>query len=231
MAKLNVWKHTKAELAEMATMRCRHRHSYLEHYQCYVDDTPLRKPIVEGMLDIETSNLKASFGYVLSWKILVYSPGTPVKKRLLGRALQAQEIQGGLYDKQLVEEFCRCAREFDTLYVYWGKDRRHDLPFLRTRAMKWGLDFPLYKDVSVVDVYDWTRNKLSLHSYRLETVCRELGIPAKTHPLDGTRWCNAMAGDQEALDYIEAHNDEDVVCLEPVVERMKPYVRGATVSI
>ena len=121
--------------------------------------------------------------------------------------------------------------KYSRVVVYWGRDRRHDLPFLRSRALKYGIDFPLYKSLYVTDVYDWAKGKLSLHSYRLQVVCEYLGIPAKQHPLDGDRWLAASIGDEKALKYIWDHNVEDVVALEPVYDYLEPFVRGSKVSI
>ena len=81
------------------------------------------------------------------------------------------------------------------------------------------------------DVYDWTRNMLSMHSYRLGTVCGEFGIPAKMHPLTGQVWIKANAGNPKALKFILEHNDEDVICLEPVYKMLEPFARRNKVSM
>lgn len=200
---------------------------YLEHYGCFVREKPADSPLTEriGFMDIESSNLKASFGIVLSYCI------KEAGGNLISNVITPAELRDGIFDKRLLEEFNRDLKPFHRIVVYWGKDRRHDLPFLRTRALKWGIPFPLYKEIFVVDLYDWARNKLSLHSYRLETVCRELGIPAKEHPLTGEIWIKALAGDKEALNYILIHNQEDVICLEPLYKRLEPFVRNSKVSI
>jgi uncharacterized protein YprB with RNaseH-like and TPR domain len=216
----------KSEVEWLNDNTCRHRHTYLEHYRCFLEEKPV-SPMKEriGFLDIETSNLKASFGYIISY--CIKEMGGEMYERLI----TPKEIKTGVFDRELLKQFFTDVSRFDRVCVYWGKDRRHDVPFLRTRALKAGTDFPLYRDICVIDLYDWGKNKLSLHSYKLGVVCQELGIPAKEHPLDGTTWVRAMAGDKDALNYILTHNREDVVCMEPLYTRLEPFMRKTKVTI
>ena len=64
---LNIFALGKSEKKARAVFRCIHRHNGFDHPNCY--DT--EKGIIEkiGFLDIETSNLNADFGYVLSYCI------------------------------------------------------------------------------------------------------------------------------------------------------------------
>lgn len=227
--KHNIAKLKKSEIEWLNCHTCEaHQVSYLSHPNCYFKERPADSPISEriGFLDIESSNLKASFGIVISYCILDNDTD-----KILEYCITPQEIKNRTFDENLMRQFARDIIQFDRVVVYWGRDRRHDIPFLRTRALKHGTNFPLYKDLSVIDCYDWCKNKLSLHSYRLQTVCNEFGIPAKMHPLTGDIWIRALGGDKESLDYILEHNREDVICLRPVYQRLEPFVRGGKVSI
>ena len=115
--------------------------------------------------------------------------------------------------------------------VFWGKDRRFDIPFLRTRALYWGLDFPDYKSLVVTDCYDIVKAKLRLHRNRLESVCDAFDIPSKEHRLTPEVWVRAMAGDKKSLDYILKHNREDVISLEAVWKKLERFARNSKVSI
>ena len=224
-----IHKMRKSDIEWLATHTCKaHQVSYLSHPNCYYNEKPDDSPIDEvvGFLDIESSHLKASFGYVFSYAIK-----TRGEDEILGRILTKKEILSGDFDKHLLKEFNKDVKKYSRLVVYWGKDRRHDLPFLRTRALKHRLDFPLYKDIYVTDAYDMAKSKMSLHSYRLQTVCGFLGIPSKSHPLDGDTWLNAGIGNKDALDYMWEHNKEDVICLEPAYDYLEPFFRGTRVSV
>lgn len=178
---------------------------------------PMKERI--GFLDIETSYLKASLGYVISYCI------KEKDGRMFECLITPHEIKSGVFDKELLKQFSNDITNFDRVCVYWGKDFRHNITSLRNRTLKANTDFPLYRDICVIDLYDWAKIRLSLHSYKLGVVCQELGIPAKEHSLDGTTWVRAMAGDQKALDSILTHNRENVVCMEPLYERLRPQHR------
>lgn len=225
--KAPVKKIRKRDIEWLADHRCRHGVTYLEHYGCYVAEKPQDSPYAErvGFLDIETSNLKASFGYVISYCI------KELDGPILEGCVRPEDIWSGDFDRALLTQFNRDVEKFHRIGVYWGRDRRHDLPFLRTRALKLGLDFPLYRSAYVIDLYDWAKNKLSLHSYKLAVVCQELSIPAKGHVLDGGIWVAAMAGRQDALDYILEHNREDVRSTEEVFKRLEPFMANRKTSI
>jgi len=130
-----------------------------------------------------------------------------------------------------MKQLCKDIRKFDRLIVYWGKDRRHDIPFLRARALTYNLDFPSYKEIIVNDVYDIIKNKLRLSRNRMQNACEHLGINAKTHPLKPKIWQRARAGCPKSLKYILAHNIEDVVSLEALWKKVKPFTRQPNTSI
>ena len=103
-------------------------------------------------------------------------------------------------DKKVVEQFCRDVTNFDTLVVYYGKDRggrwqRHDIPFLRTRAARWGVKgFPEWKQIKVIDLFDIVSGKFKLSKRSLANACRLFGIKAKGLPFNQEIWQDALAG-------------------------------------
>ncbi len=186
------------------------------------DTSPLKERV--GHLDIETTNLKANFAIVISYAI-------KCEKGILGRAITPDEMHKGIYDKNLLADCVKDMKTFDRLVVYWGKDRRFDIPTLRTRCIYYGLDFPLYKDIKVTDMWDAAKNKLNLHSRRLEAVCEFYNIPAKKHPLKPSLWIDVMSGKKKALDWVWEHNKEDVISLEAVYNLLTPYMAKSNTSI
>jgi len=107
---------------------------------------------------------------------------------------------------------------------------RFDIPFLRSRALYWNIDFPLYGYIKHKDVYYMVKNRLRIHRNRLEDACRLLGIKGKTH-LDGTQWVKALTGDKRALSYVLDHNKKDVIILEKLYHKLKDYVKEVNRSI
>ena len=217
----------KADIVWLSEHRCKHGITYLEHYNCFLSEKPDQSPVSErvGFLDIEATNLHADFGYVFSYAIKERDGG------ILGRVLTPHEIKSFIFDERLMGEFCSDVRKFDRIIVYYGHDYRFDIPFLRTRSIKYRLDFPLYKDVYVQDAFTVVKSKLRLHRNRLETACDEFGIPCKGHRLSPDIWQKAQAGHEGSLEYIWEHNKEDVYSLEALWELLEPYVLRSKRSV
>ena len=221
MARPPVWKMTKKEIVKLAKWRCMHGETGLSHYQCYLRSKPEEEH--RGYLDIETSNLHASFGIVLCYAIkdsqsdVIYS-----------RAVTAQELRTCL-DKKVIEQCMKDMQRFDRVCTFYGS--RFDVPFLRTRALALGIEFPEFGLLYHTDMYFTARARLRLHSNRLEQVCRTLfGETSKTH-IDPTRWIKALQGDKEALGYIQEHCKQDTIELERVYNTLINYTRKSDTSI
>ena len=211
----------KDELLLFLTGRCRHHHYYYEHSACFVKEMG-RKPTI-GFLDIETSNLQADFGIVLSYAIKKADC-----KKIYSRVITKDELMNGTLDKEVVRQCIEDMSKFDVIISYFGS--RFDIPFLRSRALYWKLEFPKYGYIKHKDVYYMVKNRLRLHRNRLEDACRLLGISGKTH-LDGTYWVKALTGDKKSLRYILDHNKRDVILLEQVYNKLNVYARETKRSI
>ena len=214
----------KDELLVFLTQRCRHGHYYYEHPACfekeYLHDG---KPPRYCILDIEASNLNANFGIMLSYAIKEYK-----KPKIFARTITADELISETLDKGLVKECVDILSNYDVVITYYGS--RFDIPFLRTRAIYWNLDFPKYGYLKHKDVYYMVRNRLKLSRNTLEEACRTLGIKGKTR-VDGTYWIKALTGDETALKYILKHNKRDVIILEKLYDKLESYVRNTRRSI
>ena len=209
----------KEEIQWLATHYCRHSHTYLEHYSCYLKEVPEGGFIEKiGFFDIETTGRSSEFDFILSYAIKEAR-----KKKILGRTIKREEIEKRIFDKNLIKEMISDLRKFHRIVVHWGADKRFDLPFSRTRALIHGLEFPLYKEIYVVDTWAILKNKFSFSRNRLGWVCEQLKIPAKNYPLNPRIHQRASLGDEKALKYVWKHNVEDVVSLELLYERIKDY--------
>lgn len=218
----------KADILWLGDNTCKaHHHSYLDHYSCYLKERPSASPFYEniGFFDIETSGLAADFAFIFSYCIKSNDGKT------YGRVLTPQEIRSGIFDKKLVAEMCRDLNKFHRVVAHYGGDRRFDCPFSRTRAIKHGVDFPLYKKVLVSDTWLMAKNKLKLRSNRLAVICEFFGITAKTHPLTPDIWQTASAGVKKSLAYIYKHNLEDVDSMMKVYYLLEKYCPKSKASI
>ena len=219
----------KEEIVWLSKHTCKkHHHSYLEHYNCYLgerDDLadPYRERI--GILDIEATGLKGNWDFILSYAI------KDLGGKIIGRVLTPREIRSFTFDRILVKELVNDLRGFDRIVGHYIRDRRFDIPFIRTRAMKWGVEFPGYGEIKVTDTYDLAKNKMCLHSYRLESICQHLGIPSKAHKQEPDRWQRAQGGSKPDLEFTWKHNVEDVISTEEVYKRLVGYSMTRKTSI
>jgi uncharacterized protein YprB with RNaseH-like and TPR domain len=208
MAKVPVRKLRKDEIIWLAEHNCEaHSTNYFSHYGCFLQEHPEGAPLglqeKIGFFDIETSNFKANFGIVYSYCI-----GSSEDDSILERVITPGELKSKGMDKNLIAQCIKDLMKFDRVVTYYGTG--FDLPFVRTRALFHGLDFPHYTEILHTDVYYMVRGKLRLSRNSQEGAHRLLcGKSEKTHY--GTdEWTRAMTGYVPALNYIIEHNRIDV---------------------
>ena len=224
MAKLPIHRLKKAEMVWLGTHTCRdHGVSYLGHYNCYLKDHPEKKE-VEGYLDIETTNLTASYGIMLAW--CIYDANNEVMHEgLITRAdLDSEDL-----DKRITQELIDKLREFDRVYTFYGT--KFDLPFVRTRAIVHGLDFPIFQTLFHKDIYYIVRNKFRLHSNKLVVACEVLlGKTNKTR-ITPHYWTKALMGHKESLEYIMEHCRYDVIDTAALHRKVEDFAGRPNTSI
>lgn len=201
---------SKAELVKMATSYCKHGHTYVDHYSCYVRDEREKQKV--GFLDIEASNLSADFGIMLCYCIK-----DAQSERIDCTAVTAKDLKTHL-DKAVVKQCVADMLKYDVLVGYYST--KFDIPYIRTRAMVHGIEFPEYDCLRHKDVYYIIKHKFKLSSNRLEKACRSLlGDSDKTH-LDPIIWIKALQGDQGSIKYIVDHCEKDVLDLEKLYNKV-----------
>ena len=222
---MNLNRLKKSEILWLYNHFCRHKHRYTEHIKCYLTEKPAHSPIQEKIatFDIETSNLKATFGIVFSYAFL------QADGKILGRAITPNEIRRGIYDKKLLQELVEDMQNQDTVITWFGK--YFDIPFVRTRCLHYGIKFPEHKSLRHIDLWKTCKDKLKLHSNRLQVCCDFLGVKSKGHPIKSHIWFDAMGGKKKALDYIFKHNTEDVESTMMVYNKLLPYISNLKGSI
>jgi uncharacterized protein YprB with RNaseH-like and TPR domain len=174
-------------------------------------------------LDIESTNLNADFGFMLTWCLKERE-----NPQIISDYVTPKDIQEGIFDKRILQTLIKTMKKYHIIYGYYSTG--FDIPFVRARALYWNLGFPMFGSVNHIDIYYQVRSRLKIHSNRLESACALLGIKGKTH-LDGPTWIRAMSGNGAAIKYILDHNKQDVKILERLHERIEPYFKGTKKSI
>lgn len=219
------WPETIKHLIWLEEHTCiRHNVAYTHHPNCYAREYPNTK-FVENLafLDIEATNLKADFGIVICWVI------KPDKtKDVLKRCITPRELKTCL-DRKVIEALIKVLPRFDRVIAHYGS--RFDVPFLRSRALSLGLEFPEYKSLWQTDTWRIARNKLCISSNRLGNVANLLGIKEKKTPITSQHWIAALTGNKESLAYILRHCEIDVKILEQVYNRISEFAPSSKTSI
>jgi len=216
--RFNYRKMKKDDLIWLNEHVCKHRMPYTQHPNCFFKECPegIQYHEKTGFLDIETTGFYADYDFMLSWCILDNDSGIVYKD-----LIEPEEIKKTYtFDKRICESLANELVKYDRIIVYNGQDYRFDIPFARTRAVKWGIDFPGYKDLFVEDIYCIVKSKLRLSRKKLGNVCGLFEIPAKSLPGDPNIWMRAAAGNEEALEYVLEHNIEDVWSLKGLYDKL-----------
>jgi len=220
---INPHKMRKDELIKYMTGRCKHSHLYCEHPSCWTKEQ--NNPQRIGFLDIETSGFQGNYHIMLSYAIKEAGENG----KIYARHITAKELRSDSFDKNLTKDCLNDMLNFDKIVTYYGTG--FDIPFLRTRALKYSLDFPLYGAVQHSDCYYMVKYKLKLNRNSLEAATKHLGIEGKNHVV-GDEWMRAyMHCDKKSLNYILEHNIKDVVILEKLYFRLKDYIKESKKSI
>lgn len=209
----------KADMQVYLTGHCKHRVPYQQHPVCF-DKEILHneKEYKIGFLDIETYGLSfsANQGIMLTYYIKEYH-----KKKYYCNKIKLKDLRSKHKDKNLMKQFVKDLKQFDRVITYYGS--RFDIPYVRTRALKWNLDFPLYKYITHKDVYYIIRNKFKFRYNSLGQACSFFGIDGKNH-LKPEIWLDAITGNRKSLGYIYTHNKYDVDILEKLYDKVIGYV-------
>jgi uncharacterized protein YprB with RNaseH-like and TPR domain len=217
---------TKKQIVFLANRRCKHSHTYLEHYQCYQEEQNAKEKI--GHLDIEFYNFDANYGRMISYCILDDKTGKIYSDTLKVADIRKGE-KDGTEDARLVANCIKDMLKFDRVVTFYGK--RCDVPYIRTRALMCGVDFPFYGSLNHTDLYFIVKYKFKLNRNGLENSCRSLlGKTEKTH-VDNPAWMRAMRGDAKSIKYILDHNVKDVRDTKRLYHKIINFIKQGETSI
>lgn len=173
-----------------------------------------------GILDAETTGLKADFDVTLVVVIKVY--GTKERKVF---TIDISEKDLLVAEKRMLKKVAAYIMTLDGLITYYGKG--FDAPFLRTRMLAQGIT-PFDK-MKHLDAYYTVRNTLLLSRNRLMNAIELLKMADKSVPDKGRVeprfWIAALySRDRRALRQIRDHCIEDVDALEAAVNKLKAFL-------
>ena len=122
-------------------------------------------------------------------------------------------------DRYVVEQFHKVLSEADCIIAHNGD--KFDLPYLKTRMLAHGLS-PL-PPIASIDTYKVAKQGLLFNSNRLDYLGKFLGLGAKK-PTSKGLWMRVLQGDKAAIREMVSYNVQDVILLEKVFMKLRPYV-------
>lgn len=220
-------------------LKCQHRHTIDSHPKCFalgkVKWSSEKQFVKEtgspwylypgnkmGFIDIESDGLKADFSTMLSWCIKDRDGGYNYD------VVTKEDLFNGKYDENLVASLISQMRNYKILVTYYGTG--FDIPYIRTKALHYGMDFPSYGEIYNLDLFYMVKSKLCLSSKSLANVCDYLHIVGKT-PLNKEIWRKAKYGDPVALKEVLVHNMEDTKISEELYNKMLSFRKTIHTSI
>lgn len=187
-----------------------------------------------GYLDIEATNLKANFGFMLSWAMVVRDTQNKRYRKVLHSVVTRHDINKAFKerkvsaDRRILEELMKTLKDekIDMLIGhYFHGWNKMDIPFIRTRCIMNNVPgFPKHRQIRFGDTWRMAHQLYSVHRYSLDAVSQMMGVSTKKTPVEGLDWQLAQQGDPEALEYVLDHNIKDAIINEKVHRKCENYV-------
>jgi hypothetical protein len=131
--------------------------------------------------------------------------------------------KGPYDDKNVIEEFMPQLLAADEIVAHNGD--RFDWPWIRTRCMLHGIDFPAR--VKTVDTLAIARRLFRFPNNRMDSITKYLGGKGKI-PTNFDLWRNVCEGQKKATKYMVDYCKNDVAELQEMWERFEPYYTPKT---
>lgn len=222
------WNHV--DVHDREVFKCeKHSHNGIQHSACFNRENGITER--KAIIDIETGGLDAGFDIVLCWVIRDVQDPTKV----ISDHVTVKDLESGVADRRILKHLCEVVWQYDRLIGHYSGPWRFDLPFLRTRCIRLGLEFPTQGMMWISDTYPMAKKLLRLTSYRQNSIARAiLGKDEKTN-IDAEYWRNIKYGTKKqrttAIDYIMDHCEHDTMQCLDIYNAMIPFVKEAKTSI
>lgn len=182
-----------------------------------IETAPLLAHVWHPFGDYVGVDQMVNSSFMLTWSAKWEDSDEVMSDRLTSKEAIAQD------DERIVKSLAKLIREADVVVAHNGD--RFDLPNVNKRLMLLGLE-PL-GPTQTIDTLKLAKKNFKLEMNRLDYLAREMGLGRKIKT-DFDLWKNCYVGDVSALKEMEEYNKHDVVILQQVFERMKPYVQRLT---
>jgi DNA polymerase III epsilon subunit-like protein len=181
------------------------------------------------ILDIETSPMKAyvwkrwkeniSLDQTISeWFMISWSAKWLNSSEIMGEVLTSEEAINE-DDFRIVKSLWLLLDEADIVIAHNGS--RFDIPKINSRFIING--FPPPKPYKQIDTLITAKKVFGFSSNKLDALATYFNIPNKIET-DFELWKKSIEGDKEALSYMLKYNKQDVIILEKVYLKLRPWI-------
>ena len=223
---------TRKELSDRYRFRCIHRKNGFEHPKCFLERKEQYQEKI-AFLDIEAESLDADFGIVFCWVIKDFATGKILKdcitKADMAKGKVSQPHVQPKEDKRVVDSLLRAIRGFDRVVCHYGCG--YDIPFVRTRAVINGLDFPKFGELFQSDTWMMLKKKFKLSRNSLENGTRTLLGKTRKNRLSLSLRHGCLRGEPWALKYTLVHCIQDVEDLYDLYCKINKFSKKTKSSI
>lgn len=101
---------------------------------------------------------------------------------------------------------------------------KFDIPTLNKEFLLYGLGPP--SPVKQIDLLRTARNQFKFPSNKLDYVAQALGVGKKKEHIGHELWIRCMANNPDAWKMMEEYNKQDVILLEQVYGKLKPWIKN-----
>lgn len=124
--------------------------------------------------------------------------------------------------KKMLKGIHAMMEEADAICTYNGNS--FDLPVLNREFLTNGFSPP--SPYRSIDLLPTVRKQFRFASNKLGFVTEQLGLGSKTKHPGFKLWVDCMAGDPRAFRLMEKYNRQDVVLLERLYDKVRPWIKG-----
>lgn len=182
-------------------------------------------------LDIETAPLRAfSWGLwkqniainqiISNWYMISWAAKWLGTEEVFSNVLTSEEAIAE-DDSRIANNLWKVLDEADIVIAHNGD--AFDIPKINTRFVLHGLMPP--SPYRTIDTLTIARQRFGFTSNKLDFLAKFFGYEGKA-PTSFALWENCMIGDKNALYYMDFYCKQDIVTLEQVFMKLRPYAKG-----
>lgn len=157
---------------------------------------------------------------ISDWFCLTWSAKWLFDTKVMSDKLTPQEAKEE-NDERIIKNIWNLLNEADVVIAHNAIN--FDIPKLNTRFLQYGMNPPA--PYEVIDTLAHLKKRFKFSSNRLNYVNAVLGLDVKVDTGGFDLWARCMEGDSDALQSMEKYNIQDVVILEDLYLKLRPWIK------